>query len=218
MGRSLPAPFKPKLAHGYAVGGICLIRLKQIRPTLVPWAWGLTSENAAHRIAVEWEESGRIREGVFVPRRDTSSRLNSWAGGRVFPGVHHRADFEVMEEAGRYRVEATGRDRKMRVHVTGNIADRLPSSSVFHDVAEVSRFFQAGALGYSRTANSGVFDGMELHCHNWCVDPLDVEEVSSSFFQNEGEFPKGSVNFDCALLMRNIQHEWISRPDLTTHS
>jgi len=28
----LPAPFRPKLIHGFAVAGICLIRLKQLRP------------------------------------------------------------------------------------------------------------------------------------------------------------------------------------------
>jgi hypothetical protein len=27
-------------------------------------------------------------------------------------------------------------------------------------------------------------------------------------------FPKGSIEFDCALLMRGIEHEWHGVPDL----
>ena len=86
MQRLLPAPFRPKLQHGFAIAGICLIRLEQIRPRGIPATLGLTSENAAHRVAVEWTDSAnQKREGVYIPRRDTDSRLNSWAGGRIFP-------------------------------------------------------------------------------------------------------------------------------------
>ena len=98
----LPAPFRPKLHAGYAVAGICLIRLEQIRPVGLPSFCGLSSENAAHRIAVEWQDptTGALREGVFIPRRDTGSWLNHWAGRRIFPGEHHLADFTV-EDNGR---------------------------------------------------------------------------------------------------------------------
>lgn len=41
--RLFPAPFRPKLANGYAVAGICLIRLKQ-NPT------GLRLRPRRHRV------------------------------------------------------------------------------------------------------------------------------------------------------------------------
>ena len=67
------------------VAGICLIRLRALRPRGLP-AWiGLTSENAAHRIAVELEEDGQPCEGVYIPRRDTDRRVNTLVGGRLFP-------------------------------------------------------------------------------------------------------------------------------------
>src|SRR6187397_1241068 len=70
----LPSPFRPKLHRGHAIAGICLIRLEDIRPAGLPAIAGLSSENAAHRIAVEWTDStGTPREGVFIPRRDTGS-------------------------------------------------------------------------------------------------------------------------------------------------
>jgi hypothetical protein len=35
--------------------------------------------------------------GVYIPRRDTDSRLTVVLGGRAFPGVHSRARFTVAE-------------------------------------------------------------------------------------------------------------------------
>src|SRR5205823_3139369 len=61
----LPPPFHPKLVRGVAVAGICLIRLRGIRPAFVPSWLGISSENAAHRMAVEWQDAnGQLREGV----------------------------------------------------------------------------------------------------------------------------------------------------------
>ena len=74
LARILPSPFRPKLINGFGIAGICLIRLKEIRPRGVPKLLGISSENAAHRIAVEWDDegAGQVRQGVFIPRRDSS--------------------------------------------------------------------------------------------------------------------------------------------------
>src|SRR5436853_2815889 len=97
IARLLPAPFRPKLVQGAAIAGICLIRLQGIRPRGTPARLGITSENAAHRIAVVWHDHGQLREGVYIPRRDTNSRLNTLVGGRLFPGRHHHALFTTTE-------------------------------------------------------------------------------------------------------------------------
>jgi hypothetical protein len=212
--RLLPAPFRPKLANGYAMAGICLIRLKQIRPAFVPRAAGIGSENAAHRFAVEWDCDGQRREGVFIPRRDTSSRLNTIVGGRLFPGEHHHARFEVSESEDRLRVEFESDDGEARVSVAARLADGLQVGSVFGSVDEASRFFEGGALGYSATQDLARYDGLELRCKTWAVQPLAVEAVRSSYFDDRTKFPEGSATFDCALLMRGIEHEWHTREDL----
>jgi len=147
MANVLPEPFRPKLIHGYSIGGICLIRLKAVRPRFLPLPWGIGSENAAHRFAVEWDDDGEVREGVYIPRRDTNSRLNTWAGGRLFPGIHHHATFAVEESAERYSVTMLSDDGLAFVQVTGCVADHIPDSSVFSSVAEVSEFFERGSLG-----------------------------------------------------------------------
>lgn len=212
--RMVPAPFRPQLVQGFAIAGICLIRLKQIRPWFFPWRWGIASENAAHRIAVEWTENGTVRQGVYIPRRDTSSRINTWVGGTVFPGVHHHARFDVHESATEISVALQSDDGSTRVHVAGHLAAQLPATSVFASLAEASAFFQRGSLGYSPTGQPGQWDGLELRCTRWDVQPLEIERIQSSFFENTELFPTGSVTFDHALLMRGIEHEWHSRGEL----
>jgi len=212
--RLLPPPFRPKLANGYAMAGICLIRLKQLRPAFVPVPAGIGSENAAHRFAVEWDRDGQRQQGVFIPRRDTSSRLHTLVGGRLFPGEHHHAHFEVSETEDRLRVEFESDDGQARVSVAARVGDGLPADSVFVSVDEASQFFEGGALGYSATHDATRYDGLELRCKTWAVQPLAVDAVRSSYFEDRSKFPEGSAAFDCALLMRGVEHEWHSREDL----
>ena len=48
----------------------------------------------------------------------------------------------------------------------------------------------------------------------WQVEPLEIQWVSSSFFDDPSLFPNGTIQFDCALLMQNIEHEWRVLPRL----
>lgn len=212
--RALPAPFRPQRVNGFGIAGVCLIRLKQIRPRRMPALVGLASENAAHRIAVEWDDGERTYQGVFIPRRDTSSRWNALVGGRLFPGRHHLATFRVREQSGRYTVQVDSSDNRTRLVVDGHAADSMPATSIFHSLDEASRFFQAGFVGYSSTPRLGHFDGLELRSLDWHVRPLAVDRWESSFFSDRTAFPAGSIEFDCALLMRGIEHEWHGRETL----
>ena len=214
MAKVLPPPFRPKCVNGYAIGGICLIRLKSIRPILISFPCGLGSENAAHRIAVEWDVDGQSQEGVYVPRRDTSSRMSTLVGGRIFPSIQHHAEFTVKETGDHLSVALQSDDGTTRVCVSGKVTDQLPSSSVFSSLGEASEFFEKGSLGYSVSQSGNRYDGLELRCKNWRVEAFEVDEVQSDYFEDETLFPPGSLDFDCALLMRDIQHEWHVGEDL----
>lgn len=209
--RVLPNPFRPKLVNGWGMAGICLIRLRQIRPRHLPAMVGISSENAAHRIAVQYERQGKSEEGVFVIRRDSSSRFNSMAGGRLFPGIQHHAQFDVAETDDSFRIEITSDDDQMRLLVDATLADTIPSTSVFPTLQDASTFFEAGSVGYSPRPDEREFEGMELRSLVWKVEPLSVKQVKSSFFEDATRFPPGTVEFDCALLMRGIEHEWHDR-------
>lgn len=205
----LPFPFRPKIYKDEAIAGICLIRLKNIRPKGFPDLIGVSSENGAHRIAVEWDEGGEIKEGVYIPRRDTSLRLNTIVGGWLFPGVHHLAKFNVKEAEDQYHIDFVSADQT-GVSIDAKETDQLNENSIFRTLDNASHFFEKGSLGYSPNKNG--FDGLQLQTYRWEMRPLSVSKVSSSFFEDQNIFPKGSVVFDHALLMTEIEHEWHSTP------
>jgi hypothetical protein len=212
----LPAPFRPQLVNGWGVAGICLIGLRAVRPRGLPAIVGLASENAAHRIAVEWEADGTTQCGVYVPRRDTNAWFNVALGGRMFPGVHHRAEFSVRDTDGTVSVALESEDGETRVRVVGRAASHLPADSVFRSIDDASGFFERGSLGYSASRRAGSYDALELRTQEWHVAPLAVEHVTSTFFENAAVFPAGSTTFDCALIMRNVAHEWHARDVMQT--
>ncbi|MEV8599406.1 DUF2071 domain-containing protein [Streptomyces griseoviridis] len=212
--RLLPAPLRPRLVRGHAVAGICLLRLGALRPDWAPRALGLRSENAAHRIAVEWDGPDGVEIGVYIPRRDTGSWLNAWSGGRVFPGEHGRADFEVRETAARVRVAYATRDGGTRVDTTVDVCDELRDSELFADLDEASRFFESGTKGFSDTRSGHHLDGMELRTDAWHIEAGRVRSATSTFFDDPHRFPPGSATLDCALVMRNVPVSWSPLPDM----
>ena len=80
----LPSFFRPKLVKGWALAGICLIRLKDIRPRgLGPW-FGVSSENAAHRLAVD--RDGGVVDLLSVDRAFAQRKKAIDIGVRVGMG------------------------------------------------------------------------------------------------------------------------------------
>lgn len=203
----LPAPFRPQLVNGWAVAGICLIRLGQLRPRGLPGVVGMRSENAAHRLAVTWPGADGPSVGVYIPRRDTGAAMNAVIGGRFFPGRAHRARFRVSESIREVHVGFDSVDGSTSVDVAVAIGGEL-GSEVFPGLDEASRFFQRGSVGYSATSRCDQFDGLELRTDAWRVDAAEIVTVRSSFFGDPELFPRGSATLDCALLMRDVPVTW----------
>lgn len=211
----LPAGLRPQQINGWAVAGICLIRLGKVRPQWMPGGLGLRSENAAHRIAVEWDGSDGPETGVYIPRRDSSSIVNVMAGGHLFPGEHHRATFQVRETPHDMQVAYTSHDGVTSVSVDASMTETLQGSAVFADLEEASAFFQHGSTGFSATCDGRHLDGMQLNTNAWHVEPLAVNAVRSSFFDDQHRFPPGSTALDSALVMRDVPVTWKPLPPTT---
>ncbi len=210
LAQTLPSPFEPRLVRGWGMAGICLIGLGNLRPGGVPSVLGLRTENAAHRIAVEWDgETGR-RQGVYIPRRDTNSGLVRVLGGRFFPGVYRPGTFTIDEDEGSVSVRVNSADGQTNAFVRGRVSDRLAEGSIFESLEEASRFFEVGSLGFSPSSDRNHLDGLELVSKWWKAQSLQVETLESAFFGNAEVFPAGSIAFDCALIMRGIPCRWES--------
>lgn len=207
LARFLPSPFRPQPIGGFGVAGICLIRLRDVRPLRCRWLPGLRSENAAHRIAVEWDDHGQVRRGVYIPRRDTSSWLNVLVGGRLFPGEHHRARFDVRESDGRFHVAVRHHDGT-HVSVDARLARECPNGSVFASIPQATAFFECGSFGCSATASTSLYDVLELRTNGFELVPLVIDRAASSLYDDRRLFPAGSIALDSAFLMRRVEHEW----------
>jgi Uncharacterized conserved protein (COG2071) len=210
-----PSPLRPQLVDGSAIAGVCLIRLEHVRPALFgSLPVGIQSEKAAHRIAVEWRDpDGEPRKGVYITRRDTGSALVSWAGGRIFPGCHHRARFDVHEDDSALELAMTSEDGTA-VALRGCTTAELSPTSRFKSLGEASAFFESGSLGYSPGRDDRRIEGFCLETSGWKVEPFLIESVHASFFEDGTTFPAGSVEFDNALVMRNVDCRWRAAPDL----
>jgi len=198
----LPGSLRPQLVDGSAVAGICLLRLGKLRPTWFapPIGWG--AENAAHRIAVEWDDASGTHAGVYIPERHSASWLPVVVGGRLFPGVHKHADFTGAESAERVQVTMTAADTSVQADV--EITDTW-TSSLFDTVADASAFFQNGAVGWSPSHDGHRLEGLQLKTTQWRVEPGKALTVDSSFFD---ALPAGSAVLDNVLVMRNVPITW----------
>jgi hypothetical protein len=214
LARTLPKPFRPALVGDSGVAGICLIRLGGVRPPGLPAAVGITTENAAHRVAVEWDTPDGPVTGVYIPRRDTSSRLSALLGGRLFPGWQHRARFRVDEGDGSYRVEVSSYDGNVHIGVAAHRSASVMPGSVFGTVAQASGFFRCAPLGYAATRRRGVFDGVALRAEGWAIQPLHLDDVRSSFFEDPARFADGTATPDSAFLMTDLDASWRALPAL----
>ena len=174
----------------------------------------MTSENAAHRVAVEWDTPDGSVTGVYIPRRDTSSRLTTLLGGRAFPGWHHRARFRVEERDDSYRVEVSSQDGEVEIVVAAHRAGQVMPGSVFAAIEEASSFFRCAPLGYAPTPKDGAFDGVALDTEDWSIEPLHLDEARSSFFDDHPRFAPGTANLDSAFLMANLDTTWRAQPNL----
>jgi len=185
--------------------GICLIRLEHMRLKGFPSGLGLASENAAHRIAVTW---GEEQDGVYVVRRDTDSLINHVAGGRLFPGDQHGANFRVEDDGNLIGLDMHSNDGKVQIRIEGQAAQEFNRDSVFESLADASKFFERGELGFSPASQEHKLDGLRLKVSEWHVQPFAVSRAESSYFEDLSRNHPGSVEFDHALLMRDMAHEW----------
>ena len=213
----LPAPFRPQTVSGWAVGGVCFIALRHLRPAGIPSALGFSSENVAHRFAVEWDDDDGRHVGMYVPRRDSASRVISWSGGRVFPGRHGLASFEVNDSGTGLHIEVVSRDSSVRLLVTVRTALAM-TGELFSSGDQAISFFRTAPLGYSPTQGPECFDGVRLLSEHWDAEPASVSEMRSSLFDDEALFPRGTCTLDSALIMRNLSFRWASQGRLRPRS
>lgn len=188
----LPAPYRPQIVDGWALAGMCLIRLGHLVLRGKPQWGGNHPEDAAHRIAMEWDTPGGTQTGVYIVRRDSNSLSNVLAAGCIYPGRHNRSRFVVNESPEEIRIYCRALDASVEFDVHVRLTETLEGSKLFRDVTEASAFFGQDATDAGEDAA-------------WTMHPASVLAASSSYFGNAERFPRGSIEVDSALVMRPIE-------------
>ena len=208
VARNVPAPLEVLTRHGAAVVGVCLIRLERLRPKGLPEIVGLSSENMAHRVAIRYPTAEGMRDGVFIWRRETDLALVTLLGGRLFPGAHQCAKFAVNEAGERLAIVVRTVKGQADVSFKSHLMTPWRPSPLFASFDEAQTFFQRGDCGFSCSLRRDELEGIQLQTLCWQMESLEVEQVKASFFADTARFPGGSVEFDSALLMRGVPHQW----------
>jgi hypothetical protein len=125
--------------------------------------------------------------------------------------VHQRARFEVSDFIDTLSMNVTSGDGNADVSFRVQAAE-WNATPAFTTLDSASDFFCQGSCGYSTASDGRSLEGLELRTANWRVQPLHADVERVSFFENF--LPKGSFQFDCALIMRNLQHSWHHVPRL----
>jgi hypothetical protein len=191
VARLLPEPYRPQLVGGWALAGMCLIRLGHLVLRGKPQWGGNHPEDAAHRIAMEWDEPGGTQTGVYIVRRDSNSLTNVLAAGCIYPGRHNRSRFVVNESPEEIRIYCRALDASVEFDVHVRLTETLEGSKLFRDLSEAAAFFGATADQSGDVA--------------WTMQPATVLAASSSYFDNAERFPRGSIEVDSAMVMRPIE-------------
>ena len=119
----------------------------------------------------------------------------------------------MFDEDGAIDLSMCSLDGEVEIDLGGRAHTTLPATSCFSSLEQASAFFQTGSLGYSETAARRHLDGVRLITEGWSVEVLAIERVLSTFFDDISRFPRRSAELDCALVMRDLAHEWQSAPD-----
>jgi hypothetical protein len=172
---------------------------------------GIRTENVAHRFAVEWDDDAGTQVGVFIPRRDTNSRMTALAGDRIFPGMHRMARFQVQDDGPELQLEVKSRDGTLGLSVAAREAPEL-GGALFSSTDAAIDFFRRGSTGYSPSGSSGgTLTGVRLEAQSWDALPVTIDHMKSTLFDNPEIFPAGSCSLDFGLVMRDIPARWVAQ-------
>jgi hypothetical protein len=135
-------------------------------------------------------------------------------GGRLFPGVHHAAEFAVIEKEHAIDMQVRTNDGAADISLSANWPAQWAPTGAFQHFDEASDFFRQGDCGFSCSIHGDKLEGMRLRTLTWKFEPIKVTRQHSAFYSNSKRFPKGSVEFDCAFIMRSVPHEWHELSDI----
>lgn len=195
-----------------ALAGIAFRRRRMMRSRLVPARFG-TSQCVTHFVRLPAGSGARGRSSVLALRHDNSSRWQTWwtaAGGG------HHARFRVVDGIDSLELAGESDDRQMHLFLRARVTRSLPEGSMFRSVPQAAECLAADLAGLGLLGSANVMGqgGAWSHLR---MEPLDVTQLESSFFDRWREQGPGLVEFDSAFSLREDQLAWSHEGTLCCH-
>ena len=206
VARHLPAGLRPHVGStGGVIVGCCMIEIADIRPWPLPAVVGVNVRAAAHRISIEVGPEDSPTMAVYVPGRNTDSKMAILAGGRVFPGVHKQSHVDVVDtpdELGwSIRNDSTA-DSTFDIVANADLSNAAPATS------EVADIVIGTTLGLSPGHRPDDLEAVQMLTASSDAKIVALPNLESSFI---GGF-SSAVETD-TLLMSNVDVIWRKESD-----
>ena len=196
----LPDDVQLRSFRGLGVAGIWIERQESVS-RLLP-ARLASTQNVVHHVYVTRERvPRRERAGIFVLRRDTSSRWQSWSTAGPQVVRKHHARFRIRRRREAIDLVADSDDRVMHVALAAQLCEQLPANSVFRSIADATAFLRPSDAFLE--AVEGLPKTPSRSPSKWRLQPLAVERVESSLFGWPDA--NGPLQFDRAFTLRSIE-------------
>jgi hypothetical protein len=202
----LPNGLRPHVGPGGGVVvGCCMIEIASARPWPVPAAFGIEIRAAAHRISVESDSGDPTTLAVYVPARNTDSKMAVLAGGRAFPGVHLKS--KIVVEAGPDRLswsvtEESDRGDRLDIAATSSL-EGIPDEG-----STIAEIVLGTTLGLSPSRSRNRLEAVQMISDHQRATVVELSDLESQFINSfSTAIPAES------LLMTDVDVTW--RPDST---
>jgi len=197
----LPGSLEPQVVNGWGIVSFCLLDLRRLTIAPLPAVAGPRSMSCAIRAAV-LDAAGT--PSVFVPARQTSSKLGAWFTRRGFSAPHELVDIDVaLHQDG-------GTELAVRDHgITAIDAWLRPRTSLkseaFGSIDDFAVFLAMGERSYGRSRHDGKLTVLDLHKSDAGYEPQSVERIGGAFVD---QWQSAGGELDSAFRTTNARYEW----------
>ena len=201
LATELPGSLEPQGVNGWGIISFCLLDLRRLTIAPLPAVVGPRSVSCAVRAAV-LDEAGA--PSVFVPARQTSSRLGAWFTRRGFSAPHELVEIDVAShQDGGTELRVTDRgvtaiDAWLRPHTA-------VQSEAFDSLDAFARFLAMGERSYGRSRHDGKLTVLDLHKADAVYEPLSIERIDGPFVDH---WQSAGGELDSAFRTTNARYEW----------
>jgi hypothetical protein len=198
---------------GYAVAGLCYTH--RVRGE-GPWWSNPPSQGGdmlSLRILAELDTTSGPRPALWIPRRETSSRLSARFAGALLRGEHHscRAELEQGDSTLELRVHAGDvEELYLRAELAGGL-----EGSLFAHPREAEQVLGESRLVRPKSpidALAGESDDLGLGTGQVSAEPLLVRELRARPFDDRELFTEGSATFDSAFRLVRLRQARLPAP------